>query len=297
MPVMTQEMYEQKLRRRRGLAADKVSPRSRPAAGAQVRAPLGTAVRTRMLLAGAWQRLSRLFRRQGEEPVGMDVPQQGSECVAPRAPPPRSRAPPLPAEDSVRAEALESQAVIVSVGEEQAEEEGKQPSPRQLVHAQSSTLMLTAGDAGSMMQLLTLEQLVVEARHRFLNLVKANLWHQYEEGFVSHSGLGELIEATSLAQDEDMLPLRDWDYLEHHCSIPSYLHVMHRTPGVRVLARHLIHHRLAFGWDVATTFIQAHMKARSPCCGGGRRRSRAGASLMFVCARFMCRCKTSSGTW
>lgn len=95
---------------------------------------------------------------------------------------------------------------------------------------------------------------------RFLNLVKANYWHQLESGFLSRTALTELIEAASSAQDDDSKCLDEWSRVAHHCKLPSWVQALNRVPLFGLLARRLINDHLAFALDVLTGFIQAHTK-------------------------------------
>lgn len=102
--------------------------------------------------------------------------------------------------------------------------------------------------------------LVAEGRHRFLNLVKARIWHQYESGMLGQDGLSTLLDAAAFAQDYPDKVLREWEFLQPELKRASLPACVQRSSlsSVKSLARWFMFRPAMFEFDVATSFVRSH---------------------------------------
>lgn len=56
-------------------------------------------------------------------------------------------------------------------------------------------------------------QLLAEARHRYLNLVKSKIWEEFGHGYLTKTGVSMLMNAASFSQDKPNDPLAEWKFL------------------------------------------------------------------------------------
>lgn len=94
------------------------------------------------------------------------------------------------------------------------------------------------------------EQLLYNARYRYLNLLKSNYWKQYETGLLSHAGLIELLEVCSTQQDNITHPLEQWKMLQPACHLPWHVKILNEIPFMRPLYLRLLNDRIAHAWDM-----------------------------------------------
>lgn len=97
---------------------------------------------------------------------------------------------------------------------------------------------------------------IEEARHRFLNLLKAHYWEMFEAGMVSRAAVTQLLEAASTAQDNRRKVLHDWHYLERFFQGGILRDML--SSFERCGSQKFLFHMLSFEFDVAATFIEAH---------------------------------------
>ena len=110
----------------------------------------------------------------------------------------------------------------------------------------------------------TKEELQVEARVRFLKMLKGNYWHAWENGFCSANAANRLIEAADRALDHCHAEIQDWDHLksivkahsQHKCRKCTRALFKSRCCG-RFL-KHFFIHRVSLSYDICVNYIEAH---------------------------------------
>jgi NhaP-type Na+/H+ or K+/H+ antiporter len=111
--------------------------------------------------------------------------------------------------------------------------------------------------------------LVVEARHIFLNLLK----HEYEQriethAIVAHASMNVLDESLKVAQDTiEHSTLSDWDYIFQIARLPAWRFTLSNYIScggtMEVVCKHyLLHSQISFAVELATHFIQGHKAAQ-----------------------------------
>ena len=103
---------------------------------------------------------------------------------------------------------------------------------------------------------------LIDTRRRFLNLVKAQYWEQFETGMVGPSAVRLLVESASWAQDFPYNALQEWQFLKKYTGRRWYYNFILRLCG-RCRGDRLLYKPLGFEYDLATTFIDAHNRAKS----------------------------------
>ena len=111
---------------------------------------------------------------------------------------------------------------------------------------------------------VTFVQLLAEARHRFLNLVKSKIWEEFNQGYLTKVGVSMLMNAASFSQDVPTEPLSEWNFLSedlqlNHCTQALLRRRQCMTLGMRLLFRPLVNQ-----FDVATSFIRIHNMVQDP---------------------------------
>lgn len=102
------------------------------------------------------------------------------------------------------------------------------------------------------------EQFRVEARHRFINEVRAALWHQFEEGLVQAIVLPRLLEAESEQLDiEEDIKLNEWVELEPFVRLPWLTRYVDHPLLGKLMSRYMRSH-VMFACGMLTSFIEAH---------------------------------------
>lgn len=105
-----------------------------------------------------------------------------------------------------------------------------------------------------------------ELRTRFYCILKGLYWHEYEKGQCSARTVISLISSCEFGLDNENSELFDWDHLEHSLVGGLSAKIFLKCKNLPLLGRlftMLIYNNLVFAYDIACTFIVAHMSAES----------------------------------
>jgi hypothetical protein len=112
-------------------------------------------------------------------------------------------------------------------------------------------------------------EIIQEARHRFLTMLKGIFWHFFEEGFCTDRALSLLLEAVDRGLDHDLDPLTGWEFIKKYFSSHRIVGCMgkcRKTPLLGYFFKKSLFSKLSFEYDVLINFIEAHDVAREMLC-------------------------------
>ena len=107
-------------------------------------------------------------------------------------------------------------------------------------------------------------QLLAEARHRYLNLVKSKIWEEFGTGYLTKTGVSMLMNAASFSQDTPDEPLAEWQFLSEDLQLNQCTQALLRRKGCTGLGMRLLFTPLMNQFDVATSFIRVHKQVQEP---------------------------------
>ena len=110
----------------------------------------------------------------------------------------------------------------------------------------------------------------IEARHRFLNLLKSSYAHQLETGFAGKQAFLALVESLGKTEDMSMCKgsglIDEWANVQHVVTVPNFMRRLYHVPYIATVLRHSTFQFVSIAFDVATSFIYAHRKVERDFC-------------------------------
>jgi len=105
------------------------------------------------------------------------------------------------------------------------------------------------------------EQLVIEARNRFLMALKGEYYHLFALSQCGPDSFILLKESADWDLDREAYPMSSWDHISIHFMNPSYirfLFFMKSLPIVGKYAKNALFNHLSYVYDVVLNYVNAH---------------------------------------
>ena len=104
-----------------------------------------------------------------------------------------------------------------------------------------------------------------EMRHRYLTTLKGLYWHEYEKGQCGARTALVLIESADVALDQESCRMQNWEYLEKVLVSGWIIKFFKKTKNLPLIGKLFtlfLYNRLAYSYDIASTFLACHSYAQ-----------------------------------
>ena len=105
---------------------------------------------------------------------------------------------------------------------------------------------------------------MTELRHKYITIVKSLYWDFFAEGMCSPETIVVLSSSCDHAFDDEKFPMNDWE----HCDGYNFkgfekrvINYLSSLPCIGKIAKAEMFDSLAFSYDMAVNFVEAHEQA------------------------------------